>query len=122
MLDAHRKPYLILVVEDEILVRGCAVEQLEYAGFEVIEAANAEEGLKAFEQHDRVTTLFTDINMPGPFNGLALACKIFDRRPDVRLILTSGRAEPRQSEMPPGVRFLSKPYDCNALTDLIRAA
>ncbi|MEJ0066130.1 MAG: response regulator [Caulobacteraceae bacterium] len=113
---------LVLVVEDEALVRGCTAALLEDAGCEVIEAGNAEEALRAFEAHSQVTTVFTDINMPGPINGLSLAHTIFRMRPQVQLILTSGRASPPDDEMPAGGHFLPKPYDCHQLTALIRAA
>jgi CheY-like chemotaxis protein len=113
---------LILVVEDEALVRVCTAALLEDAGCRVIEAGDAEEALRAFEAHDQVTTLFTDINMPGPINGLSLAHRIFRMRPRVQLILTSGRGSPSEDEMPAGGHFLPKPYDCHQLTALIRAA
>ena len=92
------------------------------AGCSVIEAADGEEALRVFEAHSDVTTVFTDINMPGPFNGLSLAHKIFQMRPQVQLILTSGRGSPSEAEMPVGGHFLPKPYDCDQLTALIRAA
>jgi two-component system, response regulator PdtaR len=120
MLDAQRNHPMILVVEDEVLVRICAVDQLECAGFGVIEACDGEEALRTFDEHPEVTTVFTDINMPGAFDGLALAFKIFGRHPQVQLILTSGRGEPL--EMPPGAQFLLKPYNFNSLTTLINAA
>jgi CheY-like chemotaxis protein len=113
---------VILVVEDEMLVRACIVEQLADAGYDVIEAADAEEALREFAQDDRVTTVFTDINMPGRFDGLSLAHKISTMRPQVQLILTSGRDQPPQNAMPRGVQFLPKPYHWRALTGLIKAA
>jgi DNA-binding NtrC family response regulator len=122
MLVPHKTQPIVLVVEDEVLVRSCAVAQLQDAGFSVIEAADAEQALREFEENSRVTTVFSDINMPGKFDGLSLAHKIFQRRPNVQLILTSGRGAPRASDMPAGVRFLLKPYDCHALTELIKAA
>jgi DNA-binding NtrC family response regulator len=117
----RRRPF-ILVVEDEAMVRGCAVAELADAGFRVIEAANADEALRQFEDHALVTTLFTDINIPGEFDGLSLAHKVFVLRPNVQLIITSGRGEPLESEMPAGGQFLPKPYDCDFLKALIRAA
>ena len=122
MTDLHMHHPLVLVVEDEALVRSCAVSQLEEAGFDVIEAADAVEALREFDGHSCVTTVFTDINMPGEFDGLSLAHKIFKRRPDVQLILTSGRGVPAKSDMPAGGQFLLKPYNCNLLTALIRPA
>lgn len=67
------------------------------------------------------STVFTDIEMPGAFDGLSLAHKVFQRRPEVLLILTSAH-EPLRDEMPPRAHFLVKPYDCNLLTELITAA
>ncbi len=113
---------VVLVVEDEVLVRTCVVDQLADAGFDVISAAEAEEALFAFQNHAGVTTLFTDISMPGRFDGLALAHKIFELRPTVQLILTSGHGEPKKCDMPAGVRFLPKPYDSGSLASLIKAA
>jgi CheY-like chemotaxis protein len=116
------KLHIVLVVEDEALVRDCTVAQLEDAGFCVIEAADAEEAMREFEDHALVTTVFSDINMPGAFDGLSLVHKIFRLRPDVQLILTSGRGLPIDAEMPVGARFLLKPYHADQLTSLIRAA
>ena len=121
MSSLTKKTALILVVEDEAIVRVCTAALLEDAGCKVIEAGDAEEALRAFETHAQVTTVFTDINMPGPINGLALAHKIFQMRPHVQLILTSGRGSPPEDEMPAGGHFLPKPYDCQQLTALIRA-
>ncbi len=85
----------------------------------MIEAADAEEALQAFEDHPEVEAVFTDRNMPGPFDGLSLLQQIFKRRPDVRLILTSGRGEPDPGDMPEGATFLAKPYDIRCLTELV---
>jgi two-component system, response regulator PdtaR len=122
MSHLEKSATLILVVEDEALVRACTAALLEEAGCGVIEAADAEEALRAFGIHHQVTTVFTDINMPGPIDGLALAHRIFKLRPNVQLILTSGRGALTESEMPAGGHFLPKPYHCDQLTALIRAA
>jgi CheY-like chemotaxis protein len=122
MSQLNKSTVLILVVEDEALVRACTAALLEEAGCGVIEAADGDEALRAVEANAQVTTLFTDINMPGSFNGLALAHKIFRLRPQVQLILTSGRGALSEAEMPAGGHFLPKPYDCSQLTALIRAA
>ena len=119
-MTAHHP--VILIVEDEALVRLSAIGMLEDAGFRMIEAANGDEALELLEADSDVQLLFTDINMPGSFNGLAMAHKIFQLRPQVQLILTSGRGALSEAEMPAGGHFLPKPYDCNQLTALIRAA
>jgi two-component system, response regulator PdtaR len=122
MSDPSRIRPFVLVVEDEALVRDCTVAQLEDAGFTVIEASDAEEGLREFEDHALVTTVFSDINMPGAFDGISLMHQIFRLRPDVQLILTSGRGFPLDAVLPAGARFLPKPYNANQLTSLIKAA
>jgi CheY-like chemotaxis protein len=122
MFGLNKNTVLILVVEDEALVRACTAALLEEAGCGVIEAADGEEALRAFEANAEVTTVFTDINMPGSFSGLDLAHKIYRLRPQVQLILTSGRGALSEAEMPAGGRFLPKPYDCGQLTALIRTA
>ncbi len=103
---------VIVVAEDEELTRSCAVEALTDAGFQVIEAAHATEAL-SFLQVNATTThlLFTDIHMPGSMNGLELAHHARHHWPWIAILVASGNARPRQSELPPGGRFLPKPYD-----------
>ena len=121
MSESHQPRPFILVVEDEALVRSCTVHELEDAGYAVIDAADAEEALAEFQNHLDVTIVFTDVNMPGRFDGLALVQKIFQMCPRVQLILTSGRGAPTQSEMPAGARFLPKPYSGQQLNAMILA-
>ena len=115
-------PSFILVVEDEALVRDCTVAQLEDDGFEAIGAGNVEEALRAFHGHTRLTTVFTDVNMPGLHDGLYLAHTVHALRPDVQVIVTTGRGVLPASALPEGGRFLPKPYRYDELNALIRAA
>jgi CheY-like chemotaxis protein len=109
----------VLVVEDEALVRLIATADLRDAGCEVIEAENAEQALEALGEHPELAAIFTDINMPGDCDGLELARRVHDLRPDIRLIVTSGKAAPSGTELPPGVRFLAKPYDGPTMARLV---
>ena len=111
----------VLVVDDEVLVRMVAVEMLIDAGFAVIEAEGASSALEALSIHPEITVLFSDINMPGAFDGLELARRVHLLRPDVQLILTSGLMGPVKGEIP-GVQFVPKPYNSYVVADLIRAA
>lgn len=120
MSGLSEPPTAVLVVEDEDLIRAITAFQLEDAGFAVIQARDATQALAEFADHPEVSAVFTDINMPGPVDGVALARRIHDLRPNVQLIITSGRAPPLQSEMPSGARFLPKPYDGRYLATLIR--
>ncbi len=110
----------VLVVEDEILVRMNATMMLQTAGYMVFEADNGASGLEQLSLHPEICILFTDINMPGEFDGLELARQAHALRPDLHLILTSGLMRPRSHELCGG-DFIAKPYDDLKVADLIRA-
>ena len=102
---------LILVVEDEDLVRLVIVEMLRDVGFEVMEAENAKAALSALE-HDaaRINVLFTDIQMPGSMDGVALAHHTSKKWPRIALLITSARPAPHRATLPEKSRFVAKPY------------
>ena len=75
------RPAVILLGEDEPLVRMLGVDVLEDAGFAVVEATNAAEALKTLETTPEVRVLFTDVNMPGQMDGLQLARLVHEQRP-----------------------------------------
>ncbi len=108
----------VLVVEDECMVRLDAAETLRDAGYEVVEAADADEALLALNlDRDReIELVFTDINMPGPMNGLELVWRIREQRPTVRLVLTSGAIRPLLSDLPDRGAFIAKPYSPESMT------
>jgi CheY-like chemotaxis protein len=110
---------VILVVEDEALIRMTAADMLQDAGFATYEASGPEDALAQFARHPEISVLFTDINMPGGFDGLELAHRVHAARPDVRLILTSGRGPPRRCDLPKDGQFLPKPYDRASLARLV---
>lgn len=101
----------ILVVEDEPLLRMMAVDLVEDAGFEALEAANADEAIKILECRSDIRVMFTDIDMPGSMDGLLLAAAVRDRWPPIEIILTSGHVHVTEMEVPRGGVFFSKPYD-----------
>jgi CheY-like chemotaxis protein len=96
-----------------------AVDAISDAGLETLEAGDACEALDVLKGHPQVSVLFTDINMPGPMDGLALAARVHDLRPDVELILTSGARKIPDDEMPDNGTFLPKPYGSQQLITLI---
>src|ERR1700683_5444439 len=110
----------ILIVEDETLVRLGAVRAIEDAGFEVIEAANADEAIRILEGRSDIQVVFTDVHMPGSIDGLKLAHAIRDRWPPIKIIVTSGRGHVSEQELPEGGRFFAKPYEPTKITDTIR--
>jgi CheY-like chemotaxis protein len=101
---------VILVVEDEALIRLSAVGMLEDAGFRMIEAVNSDQALELLEADSDIQLLFTDVNMPGAIDGLALARQVHDRWPHIGIIVASARAMPQPDEMPAGCRYHQKPY------------
>lgn len=104
-------PFLVLLVEDEPLVRMTAADELEEAGFQVLEAANADFALGVLEaRSDEVQVLFTDVHMPGSMDGMELAELVHARWPHIRLLISSGYARPGPDEIPDDGRFVPKPY------------
>ena len=91
---------MVLVVEDEALIRMSVSDMLRAAGFEVVEAASAAEAVIALSAHPEVDTLFSDLELPGDLDGLTLAHHIHEHRPDIGIILTSGRKRPNNTELP----------------------
>jgi two-component system, response regulator PdtaR len=104
-------PPVVLLVEDELLVRMTAADELEEAGFHVLEAANADVAMAVLEaRSDEVQVLFTDVHMPGSMDGMELAEQVHARWPHVRLLISSGYARPQPDEIPDAGRFVPKPY------------
>ena len=102
-------PPVILVVENEALIRMNAVQMVGDAGYTALEAANAEDAVRKLKRRRDVRAVFTDVNMSGSRSGLRLAHAIRRRWPPIHLIITSGLlAEP---ELPSGSHFVRKPYE-----------
>ena len=116
--DPHTQP-VVLVAEDEELIRLWAADVLQENGFSVVEAANAEAAMRVLETRPEVRLLFTDIHMPGAFDGMELARRVHDRWPHVQLVVTSGKIEPRPDEIPDEGRFLAKPYRAEQLVEQV---
>jgi CheY-like chemotaxis protein len=112
--------HVILVVEDDFLIRIGAVEMIEAAGFGVIEAANADDAIKILEVRLDITVVFTDIQMPGSMDGLRLAAAIRGRWPPIKIIATSGRVDVKGVDLPEGGRFLPKPYSSAEIVGALR--
>jgi CheY-like chemotaxis protein len=116
---SEAKRAVILIVEDELLIRMNAVEMIEEA-YEVVEAASADEAIAILERRLDITVVFTDIQMPGSMDGLKLAAAVRDRWPPIKIVATSGRVKLRPGDLPEGGRFLPKPYSPAEITELLR--
>lgn len=102
-------PIIVLVVEDEPLIRMEMVGDLEDRGFVVLEAGGSHEAITLLIKHPEIQILFTDIDMPGGMDGLMLAAAVRDRWPPIKIIVTSGHRHVDVSKIPADSRFFPKP-------------
>jgi CheY-like chemotaxis protein len=109
----------VLVVEDEPLLLMMAAEVVEDAGFEALEAGNADEALSLLETVEDIRILLTDIDMPGSMDGLTLASTVRDRWPPIEIVVVSGKQRPRKAELPERSVFFPKPYDIHKLSSIL---
>jgi CheY-like chemotaxis protein len=117
--DSTKIP-VVLVVEDEQLVRLSVVKTIEDAGFDAIEAADADEAIRILESRKDIRLVFTDVHMPGSMDGLKLAQAVRNRWPPIKIIVTSGREQITEQDLPKGVRFFAKPYSPLQIRDALR--
>jgi CheY-like chemotaxis protein len=101
---------VILIVEDEPLLRELAVEIVEGAGFVALQAGDAEQAIALLETHADIAVLFTDVNMPGCRDGLELAQAVRERWPPIKILVVSGQVRLQPSDLPSNSAFLRKPY------------
>jgi CheY-like chemotaxis protein len=116
--DQPRK--LVLVVEDEPLIRMNSADMIRDLGFDAIEAVDADQAVSLLESIPGITVVFTDVQMAGSMNGLLLAAVVKDRWPPIGLLITSGRIRPPVADMPAGAGFISKPYSSSELEMQLR--
>ena len=102
---------VVLVVEDELMLRMRAVDIVEDAGFIPIEAVNADEAIEILESREDISLLFTDIQMPGSMDGLSLAHLVHARWPHIKIILVSGQMAVTDDDKPEDSRFFPKPLE-----------
>ena len=102
---------MVLVVEDEALLRMNAVDMVADAGFEAVEAADATEAVTILETRPDIRIVFTDIDMPRGLDGMKLAALIRSRWPPIEIILASGYVDAPDVELPARGLFFAKPYD-----------
>jgi DNA-binding NtrC family response regulator len=110
----------VLVVEDESFIRLDAVESLTVAGFDVLEAENADGALSILHQKDSVFFLFTDVHMPGTMSGLELAHLVYKHWPHIKIIVVSGQMDAASIDLPLGAVFFAKPYDHEKVVEQVR--
>jgi two-component sensor histidine kinase/FixJ family two-component response regulator len=102
---------VVLVVEDEMVLRMRAVDIVEDAGFVPVEAVSADQAINILESRDDISLLFTDIQMPGSMDGLKLAHAAHARWPHIKIILVSGQIAVTDADKPDDSKFFPKPLE-----------
>ncbi len=114
---------VVLVVEDEGEVRYLSVDLLRELGYQVLEAANGAAALRLIDRHPEIALVFTDVGLPGGMNGRQLADEARRRRPDLKVLFTTGYARNaivHHGRLDPGVDLITKPFTFAALAAKLR--
>ncbi|MGC2199216.1 MAG: ATP-binding protein [Stellaceae bacterium] len=120
-----RQGETVLVVEDDADVRAYTVEMVGDLGYEVISAHNGRSALQLLDAHPGLRLLFTDVGLPGGMNGRQLADEAMRRRPDIKVLFTTGYARNaivHHGRLDPGVAVIFKPFTYSDLAAKIRRA
>ncbi|MCA1394702.1 ATP-binding protein [Bradyrhizobium sp. BRP56] len=123
--DARGAREIVLVVEDDRLVRSYVLTQIESLGYTTLSANNGREALAVLDSGAPIDLLFTDVIMPGAMNGRDLATEARKRRPGLRVLFTSGYtndAIDQDGKLEQGILFLAKPYSRAELARMLRVA
>jgi CheY-like chemotaxis protein len=115
VLDHSIVPAVVLVVEDEMLLRMRAVDMVEDAGYTSVEAVDADEAVAILESRSDIALLLTDVQMPGSMDGLKLAHTVRERWPPIKIILVSGQLRLTTIEIPADSRFFGKPLEAGVM-------
>jgi DNA-binding NtrC family response regulator len=113
-------PAIVLVVEDEPLLRLAAIDLVEAAGFEAVPAADATEAVEILEARTDIRVVITDVDMPRGVDGMKLAAIIRDRWPPIKVIIVSGRIDDPGNRIPAETVFFSKPYREEQIIDAVK--
>jgi DNA-binding NtrC family response regulator len=111
MGQAKQKRRAVLIVEDDPELRKVTAALLEDEQLDTIECESAEAALAIMlmREHD-ISMIFADVRLPGVMDGIDLAWEVKLRWPRFPVVLTSGQTRECVRELPPGVRYMPKPW------------
>jgi CheY-like chemotaxis protein len=118
-LDPGEDRPTVLVVEDEVLIRLMIAEELRRQGVNVVEASDAEEALAVLQGAVPVQLLLTDLQMPGSFDGTALASMVHASFPTIKIVVASSLPPGKSLRAIAHAAFL-KPYDLTAVVRQVK--
>ena len=111
---------MILVVEDEAIVRVGLTMSLSEAGFDVVEVSNADDAIEVLSATPDIAVMVTDVEMAGSMDGSKLAHVVRDRWPPVHIFVVSGYHRVAELDLPERSQFFAKPYDTQRVIQSIR--
>lgn len=111
---------VVLVVEDDELLRQLLTDVVSDTGAIVDAVATAEAGLKVFKHRKDLDLVLTDVNTPGCINGWDLAKAIYEKRPDLPVIISTGYGYQLNSQLPPSASLLPKPWALDELCSMVK--
>ena len=120
-LDRLRIPAVILIVEDEMMLRMRAVDMVEDAGYTSLEAVDADGAVTILESRSDIALMMTDIQMPGSMDGLGLAHAVHARWPSIKIMVVSGRLKQSNIDLPADSRFFGKPLEAGEMIAQMRS-
>ena len=121
VLDLSCIPAVVLIVEDEMMLRMRAVDMVEDAGYTPIEALDADEAVAILESRSDIALMCTDIQMPGSMDGVGLAHAVHARWPSIKIIVVSGQLNSPNIDLPPCSRFFGKPLEARQMIAQMRS-
>ncbi|KAB1079178.1 response regulator [Methylobacterium soli] len=111
---------VILLVEDEALTIMDLGDVLEGGGYDTVQCASAERALSILQARPDICGLVTDVELSGRTNGFDLANSVAEARPQLPIVIVSGRAAPDPERMPPGARFIARPCSGEDILDQLK--
>ncbi len=115
--DTAQNAPCVVLVEDEVEIRSLLAEEIRSAGVLVVEHSNADDAWLFLQSGAHVDLVFSDVNMPGTMDGIALIRLVKAQMPAVKTILTSGYLGPRKiSDLG---AYLPKPFRMGVAIDLV---
>lgn len=111
---------IALVVDDEPLILMDTSDMMSDEGYAVVEASTADQAYAFLDKHASLQLLFTDVQMPGDLDGLALARVVATRWPHICVVIASGAVIPTPGDLPGNAKFISKPFTAQLVHEVLR--
>ena len=112
---------IALIVEHDVLLKSLTADIMVDAGFEALQASDADEALAILESRPDIALMLTGVTMPGSMDGLGLARTVCQRWPAIKTIIASSQVRLIGSDLTAGSRFLLKPYHVPTMISEIRS-